>query len=110
MSDPARTPERMDNTTNIRTAGRSAGFCSMQWLDAGWWDKSAMEYSYKLERNLRVAKLRLEGKSYAAIGRSEGVNGCRVKQIITDLMRRVERRQAWLKAQASNDKLTDSRP
>lgn len=32
MSDPARTPERMDNTTNNRTAGRSAGFCSMQWL------------------------------------------------------------------------------
>ncbi len=32
MSDPARTPERMDNTTNIRTARRSAGFCSMQWL------------------------------------------------------------------------------
>lgn len=32
MSDPARTPERMDNTTTIRTAGRSAGFCSMQLL------------------------------------------------------------------------------
>lgn len=75
-----------------------AAFTAAPWLDAGWWDKRAMEYSYKLERNLRVAKLRLEGKSYAAIGRSEGINGCRVKQIITDLMRRVERRQAWLKA------------
>lgn len=33
MSDPARTPERMDTTANIRTAWRSAGFCSMQWLE-----------------------------------------------------------------------------
>ena len=32
MSDPARTPERMDTTANIRTAWRFAGFCSMQWL------------------------------------------------------------------------------
>jgi len=33
MSDPARTPDLMDNTTNIRTAWRSAGFCSMQWFE-----------------------------------------------------------------------------
>ena len=92
---------------NNKTETREAVGCTA-WLDADWWKGSTIANSYKLERNLRVAAMRLEGKSYAAIGRAMEVNGTRIKQIIADIRRRVDRRQAWLNAKAANNVQTET--
>ena len=74
---------------------------STDWLAEEWWDTRVMHCSYKLKRNLRIAAMRLEGKTDSSIGRAEGLSRGRVGQIIDSVIRRVDRRRRWLKVMAN---------